>query len=860
MARLDKWEKEHIKHIAKYEEQVRQIYATAIVEATKIGQMATFDPSRPFSFADFPLTNKLMSDLQRRMTADLEAVITKGVDTEWALSETKTKELVESVYSEVESELMELRKRAYLEGRERAREAFKMRKEAGLSLSDRVWRYTGQFKEEIEMALDMGLLEGKSADELSREVRKYLNNPDMLFRRVRDKRGMLHLSQRAKAYHPGQGVYRSSYKNARRLTATETNMAYRSADYEHRQALDFVVGIKIQLSNNHTLNGEPFVDICDHLAGNYPKDFKFVGWHPLCRCFTTTILKTQAEIDEDTVRILQGKAPKPASSSKNYVGDTPDQFKAWCALNAGRVERAKSLPYFIRDNKGYYDAALNPKKAKELTPLEIAKYRHEQRTPVQIESIKNRWHKRQEKYRRTELAANNILKVAKDYGEVDYTLLQKYVDAHDLKGMASVTRSTAKDVLAMKQAEAKLATLIPDAHKWHKQYTIAELQQVYDAVEKKMATIKNLPLEQQLKKLEFEMQYVADPTKYKPGATKYPTWKVSQDAYSKQYGEVLEAIEWQNIKDALFEAQTFKTKSPQYKALLSDLEDAVLQKKKGTAQMTLAELQAKRHSLEMSMARRAAKRQGSTTFSEDAFTQERKNKAQWNITAKEADDYFHDNAVEFWKKLTDEEKEALWGYTAGSGYITEPLRAINGHYYWYESKMATTERHIRAMTTALNKQTLKEDVWIKRDSDPWNIDYIFGIDLNNYKNKPQALIGKTGLEASFQSCGSCRETRFTCTGPKQVIMNIYCPKGTNGAYAQPWSSCGTYGRRWNGIDKSGPNKNSENEVLLQRGAKMRITKAEYKNGMWYIDVDVIGFDIRDFNLVKGNGGYYCEFK
>lgn len=54
------------------------------------------------------------------------------------------------------------------------------------------------------------------------------------------------------------------------------------------------------------------------------------------------------------------------------------------------------MPYFIRDNKGYYDAALNPKKAEELTPLEIAKYRHEQRTPEQIESIENRWHERQE--------------------------------------------------------------------------------------------------------------------------------------------------------------------------------------------------------------------------------------------------------------------------------------------------------------------------------------------------------------------------------------------------------------------------------------------------------------------------------
>lgn len=391
MARMDKWEREHVRHVAKYEAEIRRIYEQAMAEAARIMSMATFDASKPLSFSDYPLIQKLMTKLQRKMAASIETAITKGIDAEWDLSAEETRELVESLFGDLDSELMELRKQAYLQRRDNAREAFKMRKERGLSLSDRVWQYTGQFKEELEMALDLGLRDGKSADELSREVRRYLNNPSMLFRRVRDEHGMLHLSKRAKAYHPGQGVYRSSYKNARRLTATETNMAYRSADYEHRQAMDFVVGIKIQLSNNHTLNGEPFVDICDHLAGNYPKDFKFVGWHPLCRCFTTAILKTQDEIDEDTVRILQGKAPKPASSSKNYVGDTPDQFKAWCVLNAGRVERAKSLPYFIRDNKGYYDAALNPKKAEELTPLEIAKYRHAQRTPEQIESIKNRW-------------------------------------------------------------------------------------------------------------------------------------------------------------------------------------------------------------------------------------------------------------------------------------------------------------------------------------------------------------------------------------------------------------------------------------------------------------------------------------
>lgn len=60
------------------------------------------------------------------------------------------------------------------------------------------------------------------------------------------------------------------------LAATETNMAYRAADYERWQQLDFVVGIRIELSNNHTClgaDGKPhrFHDICDDLQKKYPE-------------------------------------------------------------------------------------------------------------------------------------------------------------------------------------------------------------------------------------------------------------------------------------------------------------------------------------------------------------------------------------------------------------------------------------------------------------------------------------------------------------------------------------------------------------------------------------------------------------
>ena len=601
---MDKWEKEHVKHVAKYEAEIRRIYEQAMAEAARIMSMATFDASKPLSFSDYPLIQTLMTKLQRKMAASVEAVITKGIDAEWDLSAEETRELVESLFGDLDSELMELRTQAYLLRRDKAREAFKMRKERGLSLSDRVWQYTGQFKEELEMALDLGLRDGKSADELNREVRKYLNNPNMLFRRVRDEHGVLHLSKRAKAYHPGQGVYRSSYKNARRLTATETNMAYRSADFEHRQALDFIVGIKIQLSNNHTLNGEPFVDICDHLMGEYPKDFKFVGWHPLCRCIVTNILKTKEERREDRMRIMRGEAPIPPEQSKNYVGDTPDQFKAWCTLNAGRVERAKSLPYFIRDNKGYYDAAINPKKTEELTPLEIAKYRHEQRTPEQIESIKNRWHERQEKYRRIELAANNVLKVAKDYGEVDYTLLQKYVDVHDLKGMASVTRTTAKDVLAMKQAEDALADLIPNAHSLHRSTPMSELQQAYGELDGVMknwlkkysySSLDNAPLDHLRNKLDFELN----------STRKYTHSDIVKDALSEKIKLVDRQIEWNSLVSRVNSLKLFKTRSTTYKGCLVDIENAIKKKDFEALRDSIAKAEAQQQKLTQSRIKRS---------------------------------------------------------------------------------------------------------------------------------------------------------------------------------------------------------------------------------------------------------------
>lgn len=352
MARMNKWDKQHQRNTVAYERQIDEIFKSAAREAALLAATAgVFSPDKPFSFADYPVTRKRLEKLLSGLKTRLSAVIVNGVNSEWTLANSKNNELANQVFGDNVGKLSEEQYRKYYKTNDKARNAFLERKEAGMNLSDRVWRYTEQFKEEIELGIDIGLRDGLSADELSRELRQYLRYPDKLFRRVRDEHGNLVLSQAAKAFHPGQGVYRSSYKNARRLAATETNMAYRTADFERWQQLDFIVGIEIKLSNNHTLNGVPFEDICDFLKGKYPKDFKFVGWHPHCRCHAITILKTDEEIAEDNRRILAGQ--EPSEGSVNTVQDVPKQFKGWLDDNSERISRHKSAPYFLKDNPKY---------------------------------------------------------------------------------------------------------------------------------------------------------------------------------------------------------------------------------------------------------------------------------------------------------------------------------------------------------------------------------------------------------------------------------------------------------------------------------------------------------------------------
>ncbi len=339
------FDKKHIANIKKRLKSIEELFDTAIKECARIGETSGFnDPQKPFYLSDYPSVQERINDIMRSIGQGLRVAIETGDREEWMLACEKNDEMVDLITSStgIPKDVISQWKHPNLE----ALSAFQQRKSAGMFLSDRVWKITEQFKQELELALDLGLGEGKSAAALSRDVRKYLNEPNRLFRRVRDKHGVLRLSKAARAYHPGQGVYRSSYKNALRLTATENNMAYRMADSERWKQIPFVIGIKISISHNN----HPVEDICDTLQGVYPKDFVWLGWHPFCKCAAVAVMAKDEEFLDYQRKLLAGEdVSKYKFSGK--IEDVPDNFKNWVNDNADRIKEAKKQPYFIRDNK-----------------------------------------------------------------------------------------------------------------------------------------------------------------------------------------------------------------------------------------------------------------------------------------------------------------------------------------------------------------------------------------------------------------------------------------------------------------------------------------------------------------------------
>lgn len=329
--------------------------------------------------------NEIFKDYVQKETLAYRAGITDGVALAYAHD------------ASVLSGFSVLSDKAIRQARNTAAETFirnRMKPATGLSLSQLIWNYASQTKSEFEVAVSNviadGLKKGTSAASLGLQVRQYLNNPDMMYRRYHrtvvdaqgNKRDIVKWRRRVvdddgkvrfveePLEKVGMGHYRSSKRNSDRLMRTEINGAYHRANAERWQMEPFVIGVMIELSPQH-----PVYDECDELKGRYPKDFVFTGWHPQCLCMSNPIT-IQGDEKKDFYRRLAAGEDMSDYVSPNRVQDIPQSAKDWIDANRDKFIRAAErgkLGWVWRDNMKYVRRQFSTEELKQMGVIERPK-------------------------------------------------------------------------------------------------------------------------------------------------------------------------------------------------------------------------------------------------------------------------------------------------------------------------------------------------------------------------------------------------------------------------------------------------------------------------------------------------------
>ena len=926
-----KQQKEQLNNLfAVYNKRLGRLYSDYVKKLTSLGYGEdVLEDDALFNFDNFPQLkarlNDIFNDYYQNSLLCYKSGITDGV----ALAYNHD-EMVIGGYSVLTDKAIRV-------ARDTAAATFianRLKTKNGLNLAQTIWNYCQQTKSEFEMAMSNtiadGIKKGSSAEEIGKSIRRYLNDPDMMYRRYHTikvqkngkKKDVVTWRRRRiidgkvrfieePLEKVGMGVYRSARKNALRVARTEINAAYHKARNERWQNEPFVIGQYIHVSPQHNID-----DICNDLEGRYPKDYVWISWHPQCICTSDPITIQGEEKKEFYKRLMAGE------DMSNYVSPfavltMPEKYNQYIKDNSEAIVKAGmkgKLAWHLQDNTKYWAHLLSPSDRKKIglnavsskeLILAKAKERHALRTKEQIDKIQSRWDKHRRDYYNglvhnmlgsksvtdiksqdlferyyairyaikdkksaSEIAslfnrfkrgyqiklawtdrkvAMNVMKVASNYGETDVSSVLSALKAANYTLARKEAKMLANAISAIKKDELSLSALIPDVNNWHKQFTSQELHGVYDAVEAKLAQWQSLTLEKQASKLQFEAVDFLGGNMHGV-QQKYATWKVSQAAYLKKLDEVNTAIDWININKAYADVKGYSTQSKVYHKILFDLKNAMVAQDKDLAKQLIQEAQDKKNSLIQLKAKRAANKggNGSIPFDADAYSQARKDAAVWAKNTKDADDVLRAKCGEVWRNATDEEKNAIFGYTSSYHNINEPLRGLT--YYGSAADTQLGLDRIPLMESIINKSYYDKDIWLQRGGGMVELKK-YG--LSNYASATDAeimaLVGKEGTEGAFTSAGVAKGKGL---GGK-VIANIYAPRGTKMMYAEPYSSFGNgSGRSWDGIAKQST-FGTESEIILQRGTTFRVTKVEKSGNTWYIDVEVINQNVLPFPYIGG---------
>jgi hypothetical protein len=419
-----KQQKEQLNNLfAVYNKRLGRLYSDYVKKLTSLGYGEdVLEDDALFNFDNFPQLKARLNDIFNDYYQNSLLCYKSGITDSVALAYNHD-EMVIGGYSVLTDKAIRV-------ARDTAAATFisnRLKTKNGLNLAQIVWNYCQQTKSEFEMAMSNtiadGIKQGSSAEEIGKSIRRYLNDPDMMYRRYHTikvqkngkKKDVVTWRRRRiidgkvrfveePLEKVGMGVYRSARKNALRVARTEINAAYHKARNERWQNEPFVIGQYIHVSPQHNID-----DICNDLEGRYPKDYIWVSWHPQCICTSDPITIQGEEKKEFYKRLMAGE------DMGNYVSPfavltMPEKYNQYIKDNSEAIVKAGmrgKLAWHLQDNTKYWAHLLSPSDRKKLglkavssreLILSKAKERHALRTKEQIDKIQSRWDKHRRDY------------------------------------------------------------------------------------------------------------------------------------------------------------------------------------------------------------------------------------------------------------------------------------------------------------------------------------------------------------------------------------------------------------------------------------------------------------------------------
>ena len=286
-----------------------------------------------------------------------------------------------------------------------------------------------------------------------------------------------------------------------------------------------------------------------------------------------------------------------------------------------------------------------------------------------------------------------------------------------------------------------------------------------------------------------------------------------------------------------------------------------------------AELQKELKKVQQDIANLGKPKTASSIFTPDAYEQRKAD--AWARRFKDryaADKYYRSLLDKDWDSLTDEEKFSVWQYTHNSHPINRPLSGYKGK--WERSSFAGLGKVpwnyensnydgilsssswikkfanktnpvyggdirdyadvIAELTTAIEKTTMEDDVWLRRGSDISGLAGLLEVNVITFQEAKQLLengdiatlqkrlVNEVFQNHAFTSSGIAEDAGFS----GEILYRIYAPKGTKAIYAEPQSYYGSTIGHKEQLYKKGQTYSGvggEAELIIQRGTKFRIT-------------------------------------